>query len=381
MMTREIFNVDALIVGGGPTGLTLGLALLKQGKSVLIVEKHLKSLTFSRAILVNPESLAQLEPFGVSQRLREIGFPVNGLSLYNNGRCISRMTLCTKPLSDTHPLCLPQIQTEACLEEAYLAAGGKLRRGFRFDIFEESRPFSGPFTFTIHSNDPEKQDALEITSTWLFGCDGFHSTVRQSLRIPYPGYSLPNKPRSLDVRLNHWPFETNVNLFIEPEGVIFMVQMGQDLVRLVATSDCALDRIKKQLPIKETLWDTTFEVHFHVAERYGNDHIWLAGDAVHVHSPIGGRGMNMGIADAIQLAKAVEDSNPCSYQTLRKKEGAKWVRLNRGLSQLTLNHHGVWPLARKILLTLLPLLAHVFGNQIARKAFSRLTGIPEDRLD
>lgn len=380
-MAYENFNVDALIVGSGPTGLTLGLALLKQAKSVLIVEKHLKSLPFSRAILINPDSLTIIEPFGVSQRLREIAFPVNGISLYNRGQCISRMTLNTVPLSNTHPLCLPQIETESCLESAYLTAGGFLKRGYLFEPFDGTHQSPEPFSFTIQPNTPENRCALKVTTSWLFGCDGFHSTVRQSLHIPYPGDSLPNKPRSLDVRLSHWPFATNVNLFIEPDGVVFAVQMGQELVRLVATSDASLERIKSQWPIEEILWDTTFEVHFHVAQHYGHGHIWLAGDAVHVHSPIGGRGMNMGIADAIALASAVEHDDLLTYQSQREHEADQWVAINRTLSRLTLSSRGVWPLARQLLLTMLPLFASLFGNQIAKKAFSRLTGISENQLN
>ena len=380
-MSHETLSVDALIVGSGPTGLTLGLALLKQDKSVLIVEKHLKSLPFSRAILINPDSLAFLEPFGVSQQLREIAFPVNGISLYDRGQCISRMTLNTVPLSNTHPLCLPQIQTESCLESAYLAAGGLLKRGYLFEPFDGTHQSPKPFTFTIQPNTPENDCALEVTATWLFGCDGFHSTVRQSLHIPYPGDSLPNKPRSLDVRLSHWPFETNVNLFIEPDGVVFAVQMGQELVRLVTTSDAALDRIKSQWPIEAILWDTTFEVHFHVAQQYGCGHIWLAGDAVHVHSPIGGRGMNMGIADAIALASAVEHGDLTTYQSRREHEAVQWVAINKTLSRLTLSNRGIWPLARQLLLRLLPLFARLFGNHIAQKAFLRLTGISESQLN
>jgi 2-polyprenyl-6-methoxyphenol hydroxylase-like FAD-dependent oxidoreductase len=172
-----------------------------------------------------------------------------------------------------------------------------------------------------------------------------------------------------------------VNLFIEPDGVVFAVQMGQELVRLVATSDVSLERIKSQWPIEAILWDTTFEVHFHVAQHYGHDHIWLAGDAVHVHSPIGGRGMNMGIADAIALASAVEHDDLLTYQSQREHEADQWVAINRTLSRLTLSSRGVWPLARQLLLTMLPLFASLFGNQIAKKAFSRLTGISENQLN
>lgn len=380
-MTKEASNVDALIVGSGPTGLTLGLALLRQGKSVLIVDKHLQGLDFSRAILINSESLQLLEPFGVSQRLRDIAFPVNGISMYVGGKCISRATFNTQNCSHTHPLCLPQLETEACLEKAYLAAGGLLKRGYLFKSFAALPSPSEPGHFTIAPTGNTLRPSLEVTTDWLFGCDGFHSTVRESIHIAYPGDSLSSKPRSLDVRLSHWPFKTNANLFFEPDGVVFAVQMGDDRVRLVATSDAALNRIQSTLPIVEVLWDTDFEVHFHVAEHYGCGQVWLAGDAAHVHSPIGGRGMNMGIADAIALAHAVSTGQLQEYERTRKQVADEWVSFNRTLSKLTLSNRGAWPLGRKILPVLLSLVAHLIGNNLAKKAFSRLSGIPERQLD
>lgn len=380
-MTKKTFNVDALIVGGGPTGLTLGIALLHQGKSVLIVDKHLEGLEFSRAILINSESLRLLEPFGVSQCLREIAFPVNGISMYVGKKCISRATFNTENCSDTHPLCLPQLQTEACLEEAYLAAGGLLKRGYLFKPFATLPSPSEPFHFSIAPTGNTNQPLLEITATWLFGCDGFHSAVRESLHIAYPGNSLSSKPRTLDVRLSQWPFKTNANLFFEPDGVVFAVQMGDDLVRLVATSDVTLNRIKPTLPIVEILWDSDFEVYFHVADRYGYDHAWLAGDAAHVHSPIGGRGMNMGIADAIALAHAVSTGQLTDYERIRKREADQWVATNRVVSKLMLDDTGLWPYGRKFLPILLSLLANLIGNNLAKRAFSTLSGISESQLN
>ncbi len=125
-------QVDALIVGAGPTGLALGLGLLAQGKRVLIVEKHPDGLDFSRAILVNADTLHALAPFGVSAPIREAGIAVDGFSLHVNGRVVSQARYVVDPQDLTHPVCLPQLHTEKILSDRFLQNGGEIIRGYVF---------------------------------------------------------------------------------------------------------------------------------------------------------------------------------------------------------------------------------------------------------
>jgi 2-polyprenyl-6-methoxyphenol hydroxylase-like FAD-dependent oxidoreductase len=111
-------DTDALIIGAGPTGLTLGIALLLQGRSVLVIDKHLSGLSYSRAILINGETLQALQPLGVCVRLRASGQAVDGLQIHLNGDL--RCTLRGATPSALSPILLPQLHTEQILLERYL---------------------------------------------------------------------------------------------------------------------------------------------------------------------------------------------------------------------------------------------------------------------
>lgn len=364
-------QVDALIIGAGPTGLSLGLGLIKQGKSVLIAEKHLHGLDFSRAILINADTLRALEPFGVSQHLRAAGIAVDGFTMHVNGRPISQARFAVDEHDMTHPICLPQLRTEEILTECFVQAGGQLLKGYEFKSQEAN--FADNPIRTMLSRYQGVGEPLEVRSAWLFGCDGFHSAVRSALEISYPGTSLTVKPYAVDLTLTHWPFDTNVNVFLERQGGCLAVQIGPNRVRLVTTTQAQRDAFMKSLPVREVTWDSTFDVHFHVAQGYGRDKVWLAGDAVHVHSPVGGRGMNMGIIDAITLADCLQVDDLERYAKSRQSQAHQWVRFNERISTLVLDSSAKCQWGRAAMTQILPLIGKIMGPRLASKAFNRLS--------
>lgn len=364
-------KVDALIVGAGPTGLTLGISLLKQGKSVLIAEKHPSGLDFSRAILINSDTLDALAPFGLNSALQEAGQLVDGFTMHVNGRAISQALFSVDNLQGDHPVCLPQLTTEKILQDYFLASGGEMLRGYEFSA-QQCQFDAQPIRTTLRSSAGDVSP-MEIESQWLFGCDGFHSSVRAMLDIGYPGSTLAARPYALDVTLADWPFETNVNVFLDRQGGCLVVQIGPDQVRIVTTTEAQRDAFLSAWPVKEVTWDTTFEMHFHVADQYGQGHVWLAGDAAHVHSPIGGRGMNMGILDAVTLAKAVATDNLRAYEQERKAEADDWVKFNERVSRAVMDASTQGKIKRAAATRLLPLVADLIGPRLARTAFNHLS--------
>ncbi len=367
-MTRQ---VDALIIGAGPTGLTLGLCLLKQGMSVLIAEKHLHGLDFSRAILINSDTLRALAPYGVSEPLRTAGIAVNGFTMHVGGQVISQARYVVDDQDISHPVCLPQLQTEEILANRFLQAGGEILRGYVFDA-NHADLTATPVEVTLSSSE-QGVEPISVQSKWVFGCDGFHSSVRSALDIDFPGSSLSVKPYAVDLVLSDWPFETNVNVFLDREGGCLAVQIGPNTVRLVTTTKKQRDDFMESLPVQRVTWDSTFDVHFHVATSYGRKEVWLAGDAVHVHSPVGGRGMNMGIIDAVTLAESVNSGDLDSYVQQRQQVAHEWVRLNERVSTVVLDSTARSRRARMALTMLLPLVGKVMGSRLANTAFSRLS--------
>jgi len=118
-------QVDCLIVGAGPTGLALGVGLRSAGKSVLIVEKHAEPLDFSKAILLNSESLLALYIYnlGIVERLQESGILINGISFHVNGSVVCSGQFATENTNRYHPIAVPQKVTENCLRDVFFGNG------------------------------------------------------------------------------------------------------------------------------------------------------------------------------------------------------------------------------------------------------------------
>lgn len=369
--TQATKHFDVLIIGGGPTGLTLGLCLLHQGKSVLIVDQHLRGLDFSRAILISTDTLSKLAPYGLNVALREQAVPVDGVSIFVNNRLVSSAYFDVSNADGCHPLCLPQLETEACLAQQFLARGGELMRGYTFNA-DSLGGVDGDFLTRLVSSADTAVD-LSIHSTWLFGCDGFHSAVRQKMAIAYPGDSQPQPGYSLDVLLKDWPFTTGFNVWLSSEGCGLVIRLAHHKARIVATTRAACDTVLKRLTVEKILWETTFAMHYHVADSYGAGHLWLAGDAAHAHSPVGGRGMNMGIVDAVELAEAVRSGKFGAYASKRRSVAHVWVAQNRRITRVLMGQAWGARALRYGLFGALTLAGYVLGPRLAKLAFEKLS--------
>jgi len=288
-----------LIIGAGPTGLTLGLHLLKHGKSVLIVDKHQHQLVYSRANLINSDALAALNTYGVSARLTKFAFFVDGLSLYQNNSLISCAQFDTNTGDEFHPLSLPQNTTENCLIAAFLENGGQLMRNVMFDKsnndlkdYENGSPIRVSLCTSSHSQ-------LVVECGWLFGCDGVHSMVRESLHIDFRGVSPTKRMYQIEAVIESWPLPTQISMWLGENSVQFVLQISDSplTVQVFGSTREVCHSILRRFDVKHIVWDGSFTNTFRVAESFGRGHVWLAGDAAHVHSPIGGRGMNYELWD------------------------------------------------------------------------------------
>lgn len=364
-------NVDALIIGAGPTGLTLGICLLKQGKSVLIAEKHTSGLNFSRAILINSETLRLLEPYGVNSLLRKHGIPVSGVSIFVNESLVSKSIFNLSDLEHFHPLCLPQLETENCLSEVFTSMGGKLIKGVEFKACVKKSGIGNQIASLIPYK--SEQESVGVTCEWLFGCDGYHSAVRDELGIDFPGHQLPQEGYAIDAMLKYWPFDTNLNVWFSNEGAGLAIEIGKNAVRIVGTTKTICENIFTKLPVSNTTWDASFQLHFQVADIYGRDKTWLAGDAVHVHSPIGGRGMNMGIADAVSLANSIKNGDPQKYEITRRPIAKKWVKDNYRITKIVMSPSWHNKLFRTLICGCLLLLGKVMGSKLSARIFKNLS--------
>lgn len=271
----------------GPTGLTLGLCLLKQGKSVVIIEKHELSLDFSKAVLIHSDTLRILEPYGVSPLLRNCGARVNGVSFFIRQNLVSQVKFDSESLDSYHPIFLPQQETESCIMKIFHELGGKIIKGYKVDtggIIEKSDQVV--ITASPNNLEANRGEDITITSNWLFGCDGYHSVVRNYLNLSFTGDSLVEEPFSADIEIENWPYETNMCTYLFVDGICNAFLLKSNKARISAPNQALLDVLISYFPVKAILWKSAFNVQFKTVDTYGAKNIWLAGDSAHVQGSV-----------------------------------------------------------------------------------------------
>ena len=283
-----------LIAGAGPTGLTAALELTRSGIPVRIVDAAPEPAGESRAIGVNPRTLDILEPTGVSARLLDRGNILRRLSF----RTEEGDTLGTLDFGaagdDGFMLAVPQAVTEQELTSALEDRGVAVERPV---AFRGLRPAGSRLACLVES--PEGFE--EVVVSWLIGADGAGSTVRQVASIPFPGRTRPEPWAVADVRLDGEVDRSTGQIVLGELGALLILPLGDGLVRLAATGPDLEDMLPDWLEIRETVWTSSFRIHRRLATSFGRGRIVLVGDAAHLCSPVGARGMNLGIVDAATL--------------------------------------------------------------------------------
>jgi len=340
----------------------------------LIIEKHKTRLGFSKAILVNSNALAALNSFGISQDLKKNAIRLDGISIYAEEELVSEALFETLIAYANKPIALPQEMTERCIEDIFLANGGHLMRGVSFDktrndlsSYEDGQKLS----ITLEASDSE----LTVLCDWLFGCDGMHSAVRESLNIPFSGVSLPERRHIIDAVIKSWPFHTHLNVWLGETDARFVILISVTplTVRIIGNTREVCHRALGLFDLKHIVWDGSFTNTFRVAESFGRGHIWLAGDAAHVHSPIGGRGMNYGILDAVELASCVKNNTMQQYQSARRPVARMWVFCNYFLTQVALSDAWGYRVLRRLVVLVLRVLGYLLGPLLAKTVFEKMT--------
>lgn len=360
--------MPVMIAGAGPTGLAAALLLARRGVPVRIVDKATAPTHNSKALAVNPRTQELLEDTGVTARMLAEGWAVQGLALHGPGH--DELALPLSPLLDTDRslLSLPQARTEALLTDALRAQGVTVERGVKLDALVQSE--ASVAIQLVHGDGSIEH----VQAPLLYGADGAHSTVRQALGLAFPGDELPEPWQLWDLHLATPLDPMRVHLMLLPDGFLFALRLRDDLWRLIGNSAEPLDALPAGTVCGEVRWQSRFHIAHRVAERAGVGRVMLGGDAAHIHSPLGARGMNLGIEDAYVFADCAADalagrlSRLASYAQLRHPVHRQVVRRIAALTRLM---HGRPAALRDLRDALLPRLMR-FGP--ARRQFLRVAG-------
>ena len=358
------FDCDLLIVGAGPTGMSAALALSDAGYKIMIIDKHEKALSYSRAILVNSKTLSLLKPYNVADKIIAMGHPCSSITINGPDGLIIEGSIKATKSTNLYPILLPQLITEQCLEEGLKERGITIDRPAVFKCFEQNDNY-------VESIIDRYDQQVSIRSKYLLGADGFHSTVIKGLGFNYNQSATPIWMYSLDAEID-WDNHSDANIWILNSGAALAMKIGNNKVRFAATSKQTFKELGISDNIKKITWENEFEVYFAQVQTYGRGRVWLAGDAAHVHSPVGGRGMNMGIADGISFAQAVIENDFIGYQNDRHAISGDWVRKNKLFTELICDGSIKGKFSRTFVRSIFKLISILSGKNAAKKVFETI---------
>jgi 2-polyprenyl-6-methoxyphenol hydroxylase-like FAD-dependent oxidoreductase len=311
-MAQQIQNKRIFIAGGGPAGLTAAIELKRRGFDPRIVDPDAAVSPESRALAVNSRTLDLLEPSGVTEMLLQAGIRVKQLVIRRNQKILAHIDLTRIPHRFNFLLVLAQSKTEEILAEKLAEMGVKLERNIALSEFTTGSNID----LTLSTGEKDQTDML-------IGADGAHSTVRKTLGLSFPGETDEEVFGLADVDLDEWPFDFNtVVLTIMDHHLAPFIPMAEGFGRFISTRGDCLNSLPSDAKVKKVTWETDFKIGYRQVETYQRGNIFLAGDAAHIHSPVGGRGMNLGMEDACWLAWLIEQGRADEYSALRHPVGA-----------------------------------------------------------
>jgi 2-polyprenyl-6-methoxyphenol hydroxylase-like FAD-dependent oxidoreductase len=351
-----MYDTDVLVIGAGPSGLTLATSLVKKGVATTVVDAQAAGANTSRAAVVNARTLEVLDDLDVSRRLVKEGVHAPRFTIRDGKRILIPVDFSVLPTDYPYSLMVPQATTERLLLDRLTELGGTVIRPKRLaSVRQDADGVTAVF-----------DDGDVIRARYVVGADGLHSTVREQAGIGFDGGVYQESFTLADVRLRGEAPTDEVILFWAKAGLTVVAPLPGDIFRIVAPVAEAPEEPSGQfvqqllderglgagrMVVSEVIWGSRFRIHHRVADRYRCGRLLLAGDAAHVHSPAGGQGMNLGIQDGVALADALTavlggapDSVLDEYSAARRPIAQQVVEMTDRLTRLATLPRAVRPI-------------------------------------
>lgn len=300
-----------LIVGAGPVGLTMALALDRRGVPVRIIDRAATPTTTSKALVLWPRTLELLAIEGCVDLFVRAGIRGTGARLRSDRGELAHLTFAGLDSPFPFPLLIPQSETERILGEILEGRGVAVEREIALTGFATR---DDGVHVTLETADGATEAA---TAPWLIGCDGAHSTVRHGLGVEFSGTTLDTDFILADVRLEGSLPADELSIVLSPDGIVALFPIVGGRFRVVAevhqpaegdgpSLEAIQHLLDRRVPValraRDLVWASNFRINERKVDAYRHERVFLAGDAAHVHSPAGGQGMNTGMQDAFNLA-------------------------------------------------------------------------------
>jgi len=308
-------NSQVLIVGAGPTGLVLALWLTHFGVRVRIIDKTAGPGTTSRALAVQARTLEFYRQMGFADDVVSRGIRIGAVSFWVAGKKKTRAVFGEFGANlSPYPFALDfsQDEHERFLIDRLAAAGVHVERETELVSFDLAAD-------RVLARLKKPDGSSETFETpFLLGCDGARSVVRERLGIGFPGGTYSHLFFVADVNGSGPVMNGDIHVGLDRSEFLAVFPMkGDHRARLVGTIRDETTRQRDELDwedvnkrvvawmkidVNRVNWFSSYRVHHRVADHFRQGRAFLLGDAGHIHSPVGGQGMNTGIGDAVNLA-------------------------------------------------------------------------------
>ncbi len=303
---------EVLIVGAGPTGMLLALLLSRYKVNFRIIDKRERRDSNSKALTINPLSLTILNELGLAKTIINKGHETKKLNIYLNNKRIFNVNMSYLDNATPYFLMLPQPETEQILCDALIDNYCEIEYGTRLNNFVENDGYVSVETV-------DKNNIISIKKyKYVVGCDGSHSATRKLLKHDFIGHDYDMHFVLADLKIR-WNGELDQgHYFTNEKGFMIILPLGNGYHRIVANrggnnvnDSCPnLDIFKLlineyniiDLTISDLVWSSSSPFYNRLADKFSSNRVYLAGDACHSFSPLGGFGMNTGFGDAFNLA-------------------------------------------------------------------------------
>ncbi|MBB3054441.1 FAD-dependent monooxygenase [Mucilaginibacter gotjawali] len=309
-------HTPVLIVGAGPSGLMMAAQLLRYGIQPIIIDSKQGPTDESKALAVQARSLEIYRQMGLIDRVLEGGKAAEGLSFNLDGKKAASLSFNNVGEGQT---AFPFIHLYQQSKNEKLLLDFLTRHVC--PVYWETNLMSLKQTEKcVEVNLQNAGQAITLTCDWVIGADGAHSSVRKQLNIPFSGDTYAHGFYLADVELlNEEINDGYVHLCLGGQGFSGFFPMPEfTRYRVIGNLPAKLEkkeglRLEEVLPylqnisgiqvnVKNNYWFTTYRLHHRMADKFREQRCFLIGDAAHIHSPVGGQGMNTGLQDAYNLA-------------------------------------------------------------------------------
>jgi 2-polyprenyl-6-methoxyphenol hydroxylase-like FAD-dependent oxidoreductase len=315
------FVVDVLVVGAGPTGLTAAGDLARAGRSVAVLERWPTINPSSRAFATMARTLEVLDARGLADKLLAHSHTAPGVTIFGGARI--DLTHLDSPYR--FAMITPQTNVDQTLAGYAVTQGADIRRGMEVIGLDQD---ADGVTVTVRTHGDNADRQTHWRAQYLVGADGAHSTVRALVGADFCGKTILSSVVLADVKLAHGPTDGGLTLgstrnefaFLAPydrhdaDGSWYRAMVWDRKNQVPDSEGVDQDEItgilartmNTDLGLLEVGWKSRFHCDERQVAQYRHGRVFLAGDAAHVHSPMGGQGMNTGIQDAANLAWKID---------------------------------------------------------------------------